>query len=154
MGTLATRLQDVSFVCEIVGLHIRRTSSFPSLTQLFATPFFLHYHTRDKAVGYPFDLIKTRIQAINAVSSTASVEPVNLSIWAMARQIMSEGGAIVSSAATTGSTATAATTAVFPNVFALYRGFGWKLVRAIPASMIGFTTYEFVVAQLHTISKN
>jgi len=26
----------------------------------------------------------------------------------------------------------------------LYRGFGLKLVRAIPASMIGFTTYEFV----------
>jgi hypothetical protein len=26
----------------------------------------------------------------------------------------------------------------------LYRGFGLKLVRAIPASMIGFTVYEFV----------
>jgi len=26
----------------------------------------------------------------------------------------------------------------------LYRGFGLKLVRSVPASMIGFTTYELV----------
>ena len=26
----------------------------------------------------------------------------------------------------------------------LYRGFGLKLVRSVPASMIGFTTYEWV----------
>jgi solute carrier family 25 carnitine/acylcarnitine transporter 20/29 len=30
----------------------------------------------------------------------------------------------------------------------LYQGFGLKLVRAIPASMIGFTTYEYVAGQL------
>lgn len=30
----------------------------------------------------------------------------------------------------------------------LYRGFGLKLVRAIPASMIGFTVYEFVKNEL------
>jgi hypothetical protein len=30
----------------------------------------------------------------------------------------------------------------------LYRGFGLKLVRAIPASMIGFTVYEFVKGQM------
>ena len=29
----------------------------------------------------------------------------------------------------------------------LYRGFGLKLVRAVPASMVGFTTYEFVASQ-------
>jgi hypothetical protein len=34
-------------------------------------------------------------------------------------------------------------------VFAgLYRGFGLKLVRAVPASMIGFTTYEWVASRL------
>lgn len=30
----------------------------------------------------------------------------------------------------------------------LYRGFMLKLVRAVPASMIGFTTYEFVANRL------
>ena len=29
----------------------------------------------------------------------------------------------------------------------LYRGFGLKLVRAVPASMVGFTTYEFVASR-------
>lgn len=33
-------------------------------------------------------------------------------------------------------------------VSGLYKGFGLKLVRAIPASMVGFTTYEFVSAQI------
>jgi hypothetical protein len=56
-------------------------------------------------------------------------------------------------ATATASTAQIATVSVIPNVMALYRGFGWKLVRAIPASMIGFTTYEFVLAQLQTLTK-
>jgi hypothetical protein len=40
-------------------------------------------------------------------------------------------------------------------VFAgLYRGFGLKLMRAVPASMIGFTTYEFVATQIRNSSLN
>jgi solute carrier family 25 carnitine/acylcarnitine transporter 20/29 len=30
----------------------------------------------------------------------------------------------------------------------LYRGFGLKLLRSVPASMIGFTTYELVAGKL------
>jgi solute carrier family 25 carnitine/acylcarnitine transporter 20/29 len=30
----------------------------------------------------------------------------------------------------------------------LYKGFGLKLVRSVPASMIGFTTYEWVAEKL------
>lgn len=65
-------------------------------------------------VGYPFDLIKTRIQA--------SSQPET--ILGTARTLVQEanGNAIQG----------------------LYRGFGLKLVRSIPASMIGFTTYELV----------
>ena len=62
-------------------------------------------------VGYPFDLIKTRIQA----GSTKG-------IWATAQEIVAESGG--------------------RPVQALYQGFSLKLFRAIPASAIGFLTYE------------
>jgi solute carrier family 25 carnitine/acylcarnitine transporter 20/29 len=65
------------------------------------------------AVGYPFDLIKTRIQ----------VSPNPQGIIETAMELRQEPGG-------------------------LYRGFGLKLVRAIPASMIGFTVYEFVKGQM------
>ncbi|CAB9503136.1 Mitochondrial aspartate-glutamate transporter AGC1 [Seminavis robusta] len=67
-------------------------------------------------VGYPFDLIKTRIQA-----STSTAEGT---IWGTAQTLIKEanGNALQG----------------------LYRGFGLKLVRSVPASMIGFTTYELV----------
>lgn len=65
-------------------------------------------------VGYPFDLIKTRIQASNQPQT----------ILGTARTLIQEANG---------------------NVFqGLYRGFGLKLVRSVPASMIGFTTYELV----------
>lgn len=65
-------------------------------------------------VGYPFDLIKTRIQASNQQQT----------ILGTARTLVQEANG---------------------NVFqGLYRGFGLKLVRSVPASMIGFTTYELV----------
>lgn len=70
------------------------------------------------AVGYPADLIKTRIQA-----GTASA-----GILGTAQAIVRQGGWT-----------------------ALYRGFGLKLVRSIPASMIGFTTYEIVKAQIERL---
>jgi solute carrier family 25 carnitine/acylcarnitine transporter 20/29 len=66
------------------------------------------------AVGYPADLIKTRIQA-----SSSSRK----GIYETALELHGEPGG-------------------------LYRGFTLKLVRSIPASMIGFVTYEFVKNQL------
>jgi len=75
------------------------------------------------AVGYPADLIKTRIQA-NA-TATATTIP---SIRATARELIAEADGKVWQG--------------------LYRGFGMKLVRSVPASMIGFTVYESVKEQI------
>lgn len=63
-------------------------------------------------VGYPFDLIKTRIQAGSGRKG----------IYATAKDIVNESGGRV--------------------VHGLYKGFTLKLFRAIPASAIGFLTYE------------
>lgn len=72
-------------------------------------------------VGYPFDLIKTRIQV--------SEKP--MSIAETAKQLIQESeGRVISG---------------------LYRGFGLKLVRSVPASMIGFTTYELVKSFLEKL---
>jgi solute carrier family 25 carnitine/acylcarnitine transporter 20/29 len=65
-------------------------------------------------VGYPADLIKTRIQ-----SSTS-----NLGIIGTGQLLIKESGGSV--------------------ITGLYRGFGLKLVRSVPASMIGFSVYEYV----------
>jgi solute carrier family 25 carnitine/acylcarnitine transporter 20/29 len=69
------------------------------------------------AVGYPADLIKTRIQAGTSNCSQGT-------IIGTARQLIQESGGSV--------------------IQGLYRGFGLKLVRSVPASMIGFSVYEFV----------
>ena len=63
-------------------------------------------------VGYPFDVIKTRIQASTTTTS--------VSMWRTALELIQErpGG--------------------------LYQGFGLKLLRSIPSSMIGFLAYEQV----------
>lgn len=101
----------VSECCIAVVLVVSRLIVF-LLTFTFTALHDCHHYSFSllKAVGYPFDLIKTRIQA----SPDSSV-----SIWETAMQLRQEPGG-------------------------LYRGFGLKLVRAIPASMIGFTVYEFV----------
>lgn len=70
------------------------------------------------AVGYPFDIIKTRIQATTAMEGSVP------GVFETAKQLVVEADGHV--------------------VRGLYRGFGLKLVRSIPASMIGFFTYEFV----------
>mmetsp|Transcript_5364 Transcript_5364/g.10940 ORF Transcript_5364/g.10940 Transcript_5364/m.10940 type:complete len:312 (+) Transcript_5364:74-1009(+) len=75
------------------------------------------------AVGYPADVIKTRIQAAAAASSTAP-SSASLGIIATGKVLIEEANG---------------------NVWrGLYRGFGLKLVRSIPASMIGFGVYEWV----------
>ena len=75
-------------------------------------------------VGYPADLIKTRIQANAAMSASGSVD----GIMATARTLIAEANGSVTRG--------------------LYRGLGLKLWRAIPASMIGFGVYEAVKAQI------
>jgi solute carrier family 25 (mitochondrial carnitine/acylcarnitine transporter), member 20/29 len=65
-------------------------------------------------VGYPADLIKTRIQASSSLLD-------NPTILTVAKDIVMRSG-----------------------YTGLYKGFGLKLVRSIPASMIGFSVYELV----------
>jgi solute carrier family 25 carnitine/acylcarnitine transporter 20/29 len=77
-------------------------------------------------VGYPADLIKTRLQS-GASSSSAG----GGGIARTARDIVRDGGG---------------------SYLALYRGLGLKLVRAVPASMIGFGTYELVKAEMSSLS--
>jgi solute carrier family 25 (mitochondrial carnitine/acylcarnitine transporter), member 20/29 len=87
------------------------------------------------AVGYPADLIKTRIQALamTAATNNTSAKAATTGIVETARQIIREAdGKVVSG---------------------LYRGFGMKLVRSVPASMIGFTVYEGVKEQILRIER-
>lgn len=79
-------------------------------------------HHISQAVGYPFDIIKTRIQATTVVGSNVP------GVVATAQQLVTEADGNI--------------------LRGLYRGFGWKLVRSIPASMIGFLTYEVVAKGL------
>jgi solute carrier family 25 (mitochondrial carnitine/acylcarnitine transporter), member 20/29 len=73
------------------------------------------------AVGYPADLIKTRIQAVSALGQTQN-PPIG--ILETAQILIRESNGHVWNG--------------------LYRGFEMKLLRSIPASMIGFTVYEGV----------
>ena len=72
-------------------------------------------------VGYPADVIKTRIQSTTLVHGR---RPVGTTILGTAQQLIHEANGSWTNG--------------------LYRGFGMKLVRSIPASMIGFTVYETV----------
>jgi solute carrier family 25 carnitine/acylcarnitine transporter 20/29 len=69
-------------------------------------------------VGYPFDIVKTRIQA--------SLVPK--SVWQTALEIMRESRG--------------------NPVSALYKGFSLKLAKAVPASAINFFVYETVADKL------
>jgi hypothetical protein len=71
-----------------------------------------------QGVGYPADIIKTRIQASSS----------NKGIYQTGVELLAEANGNI--------------------IGGLYRGFGLKLVRSVPASMIGFTAYEFVAARL------
>ncbi|CAM9337116.1 unnamed protein product, partial [Phaeothamnion confervicola] len=71
-------------------------------------------------VGYPFDVIKTRMQAHGGGSGGDAAE-FSLSMTGMARRMQAREGVAV-----------------------FYRGLGLKLARAIPQSAVGFYLYETV----------
>ena len=77
-------------------------------------------------VGYPFDIIKTRIQAADTYNK--SIGHQQLGVWQVAREIICESK---------GSPLTA-----------LYKGFSLKLAKAIPASAINFFVYEWIVSHV------
>lgn len=79
-------------------------------------------------MGYPFDIIKTRIQAQAMITDTTTNSKMNKGIYQTGVELVQEANGHV--------------------IKGLYRGFGLKLLRSVPASMIGFTTYEFVAGQL------
>jgi solute carrier family 25 carnitine/acylcarnitine transporter 20/29 len=58
-----------------------------------------------------------------SLSTRAKAGSMEQTIWGTAKELMSEPGG-------------------------LYRGFGLKLLRSVPASMIGFVVYEHVAQQL------
>ncbi|OEU18119.1 mitochondrial carrier [Fragilariopsis cylindrus CCMP1102] len=74
-------------------------------------------------VGYPFDIIKTRIQA-NDNYNNHTIKGVYETGLILIKE---SNGNIIRG---------------------LYRGFTLKLIRAIPASMIGFFTYEYVASSI------
>jgi solute carrier family 25 carnitine/acylcarnitine transporter 20/29 len=82
------------------------------------------YLVKLQTVGYPFDIIKTRIQA-HAIADNSKM---NMGIYRTAVELVQEANGHV--------------------IQGLYRGFGLKLLRSVPASMIGFTTYELVAGKL------
>ena len=84
------------------GLKLENDIATPMRSGAFAA-------TTAWAVGYPFDLIKTRIQAGSGTG-----------IFATATMLIDEAG----------------------GMHGLYKGFTLKLLRSIPASAIGFLTYE------------
>jgi len=75
------------------------------------------------SVGYPFDVIKTRIQA------SAHTVP---GVYETGRHLVREANGSV--------------------LRGLYRGFGLKLVRSVPASMVGFFCYEFVSGSIGSVA--
>ena len=80
------------------------------------------------AVGYPADLIKTRIQAMSTTNIGHQHGGRPIGIFETAQQLIHEADGHIWNG--------------------LYRGFGMKLVRSIPASMIGFTVYESVKEEI------
>eukprot|EP00957_Ditylum_brightwellii_P201881 15327647-Ditylum_brightwellii.AAC.1 len=76
------------------------------------------------AVGYPFDVIKTRIQAAKELNESKSVAQAT-------REILAESNG--------------------RPLAALYRGFWLKIAKAVPASAVNFYVYESVVESLRVI---
>lgn len=72
------------------------------------------------AVGYPFDIIKTKIQAAEGPEGKTVVQAT--------KEILQESNG--------------------RPFMALYRGFGLKICKAVPASAVNFFVYESVAAEL------
>lgn len=85
------------------------------------------------AVGYPADVVKTRLQydAYAGIAGGSGNGKASRGIWETGRQLVSEADGSI--------------------IRGLYRGFGIKLVRAVPASMIGFGVYEFVKKHIQNL---
>lgn len=98
---------------EMTNYRKRTNNGNEIMEDNFATPMLAGAFaaTTAWAVGYPFDLIKTRIQAGSGKG-----------IVSTAADIINESGG--------------------RGVLGLYNGFSLKLLRAVPASAIGFLTYE------------
>ncbi|CAN0432055.1 unnamed protein product, partial [Hapterophycus canaliculatus] len=78
-------------------------------------------------VGYPFDVIKTRVQGA---------------------RLEAPAGGGVKTTAPSGVVATARDMAGAEGMGVFYRGLGLKLARAVPMSMVGFFAYEVAAKQL------
>lgn len=76
--------------------------------------------------GYPFDVIKTRIQSVRVENGGATNNP-------------------------SGFLSTAQEMARVDGSGVFYRGFGLKLARAVPMSMIGFFAYEVAAKKFRTM---
>ncbi len=98
---------------------LKSNSSIPLLSGAFAA--FAAW-----AIGYPFDIIKTRIQAVEGPGTE------RLTVSQATRDILQESKGR-------------------PLAF-LYRGFWLKIVKAVPASAINFFVYESVANNLRNAS--
>lgn len=85
---------------------------------------------RTRVAGYPFDVIKTRVQCVRVEAPSAG-----------GRQAVPPFGIV----------ATARTMAGAEGMGVFYRGLGLKLARAVPMSMIGFFAYEVAAKQLRAM---
>ena len=133
-GLGATLLRDgvphgvwfASYECakiELTDYRSRTGNTTTTTADDIATPMLAGAFAATTAwvVGYPFDLIKSRIQAGRSTG-----------IYATAKLLIDESGGRV--------------------IHGLYKGLTLKLLRAVPASAIGFLTYETVAKALTTKS--
>jgi len=130
-GLGATLLRDgiphgvwfVSYECaktKLTDYRSRTGNTTTTTADDIATPMLAGAFAATTAwvVGYPFDLIKTRIQAGGSSAG----------IYATTKLLIDESGGRV--------------------IHGLYKGLTLKLLRAVPASAIGFLTYETVAKAL------
>jgi len=73
-------------------------------------------------VGYPFDIIKTRVQALDSAAA-GSLERRSPSMMSACRSLLREAKG---------------------DYRVFYRGIGLKLMRAVPMNALGFFVYEEV----------
>ena len=111
--------EDDNPTSSTVNTSTEEDIAIPMLSGAFAA-------TTAWGVGYPFDLIKTRIQAGKSMGIIPTAKEI------IRESATSDGGGRA--------------------CYGLYRGFGLKLLRSIPASAIGFLVYETVAKMLSSRS--